>query len=45
MGTIIKYNDKLIQCRDLEKKLKKLKINKDDIEIIKDNITNDYLEL
>ena len=44
MGTIIKYNDKLIQCCNLEKKLKKLKINKDDIEIIKDNIPNDSLE-
>lgn len=45
MGTIFKHKNKYIQCRNLEKKLKKLKINKDDIEIIKDNIPNDSLEL
>lgn len=45
MGVIIKYNGKLIQCCNLEKKLKKLKINKEDIEIVKDNIPNDSLEL
>lgn len=45
MGTIFKYKNKYIQCRNLEKKLKKLKINKEDIEIIKDNIPNESLEL
>ena len=45
MGTIFKHKNKYIQCCNLEKKLKKLKINKDDIEIIKDNIPNDSLEL
>ncbi len=44
MGTIFKYNDKLIQCQNLQKKLKKLKLSEDDIEIIKDNIPPEDLE-
>lgn len=44
MGTIFKYNDKLIQCQNLQKKLKKLKLSEDDIEIIKDNIPPEELE-
>lgn len=44
MGTIFKYNEQLIQCKNLQKKLKKLKIEESNIEIIKDNIPNDILE-
>ena len=44
MGTIFKYREKLFQCRDLKKKLKKLKLDENDIEIIRDNIKEDYLE-
>lgn len=44
MGTIFKYNNQLIQCQNLQKKLKKLRISENDIEIIKDNIPNDTLE-
>lgn len=44
MGTIFKYHEKLFQCRDLKKKLKKLKLDENDIEIIRDNIKEDDLE-
>lgn len=44
MGTIFKHNNQLIQCRDLNKKLKKLRISATDIEIVKDDIPNDILE-
>lgn len=44
MGVIFKYNDKLIQCQNLQKKLKKLKLSEDNIEIIKDNIPPEELE-
>ena len=44
MGTIFKYREKLFQCRDLKKKLKKLKLDENDIEIIRDNIKEDDLE-
>lgn len=44
MGTIFKHNNQLIQCRDLNKKLKKLRLSVSDIEIIKDDIPNDILE-
>lgn len=44
MGTIFKHNGKLIQCRNLKKKLKKLRINENDIEILYDNIADDDLD-
>lgn len=44
MGTIFKYNNQLIQCQNLQKKLRKLKISESDIEIIKDGIPNEILE-
>ena len=44
MGTIFKYNNQLLQCRDLKKKLKKMHLLESDVEIIKDNIPNDILE-
>lgn len=44
MGTIFKHNGKLIQCKSLQKKLKKLKITEADIEIVKDNIPEESLE-
>ena len=34
MATIFKFNNKLYQCLSLDKKLKRLKINKEDIEIL-----------
>lgn len=34
MATIFKYNDIIYQCLSLDKKLKRLKINKDDIEVL-----------
>ena len=34
MAAIFKYNDKIYQCMSLDKKLKRLKINKNDIEIL-----------
>jgi hypothetical protein len=37
MATIFKYNNELYQCLNLDKKLKRLKINKDDIDILYDN--------
>ena len=36
MGTIFKYNNQLLQCRDLKKKLKKMHLLESDVEIIKD---------
>ena len=44
MGTIFKYNNQLLQCRNLAKKLKKMHLLESDIEIIKDNMTEDVLE-
>lgn len=44
MGTIFKHNNQLIQCQNLQKKLKKMKLSLNDIEIIKDDIPNDILE-
>lgn len=44
MGTIFKYKNQLIQCRDLQKKLKRMKLSVNDIEIIQDNIPLDELE-
>lgn len=44
MGTIFKYNNLPIQCLDLKKKIKKMKVSEDDIEIIIDDIPNDILE-
>lgn len=34
MQTIFKYNNKLFQCMNLQKKLKKMKLTEDSIEII-----------
>lgn len=34
MATIFKYKDKLYQAMNLDKKLKRLKINKEDIDVI-----------
>lgn len=34
MATIFKYNNKLYQAMNLDKKLKRLKINKEDIDIV-----------
>jgi hypothetical protein len=44
MGTIFKYNNMLVQCQNLSKKLKKMRIQDSDISIILDNIPNDILE-
>ena len=44
MGTIFKYNNMLVQCQNLSKKLKKMRIQDSDISIILDNIPNDVLE-
>lgn len=44
MGTIFKHNNQLIQCQNLQKKLRKMKITEADIEIVKDDIPNDLLE-
>lgn len=44
MGVIFKHNNQLIQCRNLQKKLKKLRINESDIEIVKSDIPDDVLE-
>ena len=44
MGTIFKHNNNLIQCQNLQKKLKKLRLTENDIEIIQDNIPNEELE-
>lgn len=49
MATIFKYNDVIYQCVSLEKKLKRLRINKEDIDILYDGDANSlekkYLEL
>lgn len=44
MATIFKYNNQFIQCKDLNKKLRKMKIDADCIEIIKDDIPFEILE-
>lgn len=44
MGTIFKYRDKYVQCRSLQKKLKKMRLDESMIEIIKDDIPDDDLE-
>lgn len=44
MGTIFKYNNQLFQCRNLTKKLKKMRLLETDIDIIEDNIPEDILE-
>ena len=44
MGTIFKYNNQLLQCRDLKKKLKKMRLSESDIEMIKDDKPNNILE-
>jgi hypothetical protein len=44
MATIFKYLNKLYQCHSLKKKLKRLKIDESDIEILMDNIPEDELE-
>jgi hypothetical protein len=44
MGTIFKYNNMLVQCQNLAKKLKKMRLRDSDISIILDNIPNDILE-
>lgn len=44
MGTIFKHNGQLLQCKDLQKKLKRMKLTEANIEIIQDNIPNDELE-
>lgn len=44
MATIFKHNNVYIQCKNLQKKLKKLRLNIEDIEIIKDNIPDDKIE-
>lgn len=43
MGTIFKYNDKIYQAINLDKKLKRLRINKQDIEILSE-VDNSELE-
>lgn len=45
MATIFKFKNKLYQCMSLDKKLKKLKIPREDIEIIfEGDINKDELE-
>lgn len=44
MGTIFKYNNMLVQCQNLTKKLKKMRLQDSDISIILDDIPNDVLE-
>lgn len=50
MAVIFKYNDKIYQCMNLDKKLKKLRIDKSNISILlegdlsKDNLEIKYLE-
>lgn len=43
MGTIFKYNDKIYQATNLDKKLKRLKIDKSDIQILSE-VDNSELE-
>lgn len=51
MAVIFKHNDKVYQCMSLDKKLKKLRINKDEIDILfegeltKDELENKFLEM
>lgn len=45
MACIFNYNNKLYQCLSLDKKLKKLRINKEDIQIIfEGELTKEELE-
>ena len=44
MGTIFKYNNLPIQCADFKKKLKKMRLSEDNVEVVMDNISNDILE-
>lgn len=44
MGTIFKYNGQMLQCKDLQKKLRRMKLSESNIEIIQDNIPNEELE-
>lgn len=45
MAAIFKYNDKIYQCMSLDKKLKRLKIDKDDIDILLErDLTQSELE-
>jgi hypothetical protein len=44
MATIFKHLNKIYQCQSLKKKLKRLKIDESEIEIIKDNIPDEELE-
>lgn len=45
MAVIFKHNNKVYQCMSLDKKLKKLRINKDDIDILfEGELTKDELE-
>lgn len=51
MAVIFKHNDKVYQCMSLDKKLKKLRINKDEIDILfegeltKDELESKFLEM
>lgn len=51
MAVIFKHNDKVYQCMSLDKKLKKLRINKNEIDILyegdltKDELENKFLEM
>lgn len=51
MASIFKFNNKLYQAMNLDKKLKRLKINKEDIDIIynadvtKQELENKYIQL
>lgn len=45
MAVIFKHNNKVYQCMSLDKKLKKLRINKDEIDILfEGDLTKDELE-
>lgn len=51
MAVIFKHNNKVYQCMSLDKKLKKLRINKDEIDILfegeltKDELESKFLEM
>lgn len=51
MAVIFKHNDKVYQCMSLDKKLKKLRISKDEIDILfegeltKDELESKFLEM
>ena len=45
MAVIFKHNNKVYQCMSLDKKLKKLRIDKNEIDILfEDDLTKDELE-